>query len=125
MKRLIPISQFVDEIAPRLPEFEIIRIDTTTISGADLMLTGINRILVADKFYEIPCPVFQGYKVGDEVRPKPVDHRARMRNAFLAQGYKGLYTYLSRYMPAAEIEKIKSTINLIAHGPALPHQQTV
>lgn len=96
------IDNFIDLLAKKLPEHDLVRMDPTFISGKELRLTGYKDVngqpIEDDKTYELPVPVL-----------KKVDHRHKMRIAHLAEGMQGLYNYLGSYLKPEDLTKIRHT----------------
>ena len=96
------IDNFIDMLAKKLPEYDLVRMEKTYISGKELRLTGYKDVdgqpIDDEKTYALPVPV-----------RKKVDHRHKLRLAHLAEGMQGVYNYLGAYLKPEDLTKIRHT----------------
>ena len=101
------IEKFIDLIAQRLPDFTRIGTDTFFFSGKELKLTGVKefkgKALVDSDTYGVDFP-----------RLKKMNHRKKMRDAWLANGMQGVYDYIEPYIGYEQLEKVKSHFMKVA-----------
>lgn len=95
------IDEFVDTVAPKLKM--PVRKSYDTIRGGELKLTGYGEVkgkpIEDDKFYKIPVPIIE-----------EVDHKKKLRLAWLRGGKPSLRTYLGRILKPADLNKMTKII---------------
>lgn len=95
------IDDFIEIVAPKLkmpvrPSYE-------TMKGSVLKLTGYKEVkgkpIKDDKLYKIPAPVVV-----------QVNHKAKLRLAWLRGGKLAVGTYLSRYLKVSDLKEVMSVL---------------
>lgn len=105
------IEVFINKMADKLPEFEHVDNEKTWISGREMLLTGLKmqsgEPIDPDGSYEIEVPIYKGAMINGEAVNKPIDHRYKMRLAWLKHGQQGLFSYLRDYLTEAQMNQMK------------------
>jgi hypothetical protein len=60
-----------------------------------------------DGSYEIEVPIYKGTIVNGEAVNKPIDHKYKMRLAWLKSGQQGLFNYLRDYLTSSQMDQMK------------------
>lgn len=92
------IDEFIEIVAPKL-KHDLVK-DSFFMSGKELKLTGYgygpNAAKIEDDLvYEIPMPSV-----------RPVNHKRKLRLAYLRGGKPAVRTYLRKYLSEEAVEKI-------------------
>lgn len=97
------IDEFIETVVPKLPQPE--RIETRYMSGKELKLTGYGYGKGKKKIDDKGM-----YKVPMRVPDDEVNHRMKLRLAWLRGGKPAVKTYLLKYMHKAVVELVISVI---------------
>ena len=95
------IDEFIEIVVPKL-KMPVAK-SYENMKGSDLKLTGYTEVkgkpIEDEKIYRIPTPVVVH-----------VDHRWKLKLAWLRGGRAAVRTYLSKFIPAEALEKVISVI---------------
>lgn len=95
------IDEFIETVAPKLAM--PVKKTWDTMTGRELKLTGYKEIkgkpIEDHKIYKIPVPVSE-----------KVDHKKKLRLAWLRGGKPALRTYLERILKPADLKKVTPVI---------------
>lgn len=94
------IDEFIDTVAPlKMP----VRKSYETMRGSELKLTGYKEVkgkpIEDDKNYKIPTPA-----------TVPVDHKQKLRLAWLRGKQAAVRTYLERILKPSELDEVTKVI---------------
>lgn len=91
------IDEFIDIVAPKLKMSVVKGYDN--IKGSELKLTGYKEVkgkpIEDHVMYKIPTPIIV-----------PVDHRWKLKLAWLRGGKPAVKTYLSKFLTAAVLKEV-------------------
>lgn len=111
-KGKIDIEIVIQDFAKVLPEHEMVRTEISYIKGSELKLTGVKNFkgepLQDDFLYQLDVPVLAATRLEDG-KPvlKIIDHKHRLRVAWLKYGLQGMYNYLEPYIGAKQLAMVK------------------
>lgn len=95
----LPVKQFIEAVASKLPEFSRIREEKTMITGYELRLANFHEykgeVILDSCLYELPVP----YMIA-------VDHRGAMHRIFRRKGRQGLVDYCRAHVDSTELARL-------------------
>ena len=123
------IESFINQMADKLPAFEQVGNEKTWISGREMLLTGLKlesgEPIDKDGSYELQVPILKGVFINGEPSIKPIDHKHKMRLAWLKSGLAGIYSYLNDYLTPAQLNQVKLFFMNRNANEKLRHRATV
>lgn len=101
----IEVQQYIDAVAKKLGDFEIIGQESVYISGYELQLCGMKEFdgekINAIDLYPTSMPIM-----------KAVDHRAAMYRHYKKKGKQGLIDFTKSKVKASSLERILSVLTV-------------
>jgi hypothetical protein len=110
--RKIDMEQVINDFVNVLPQHEMVGTEVMPFTGKDLKLSGIKTFkgepLKDDTIYPLDVPVLTATCLEDgEPVLKVIDHKHKMRVAWLTGGLRGFYQYLEQYLSAEQLTAVK------------------
>lgn len=112
------VKEFIQAVSQKLPDFERYQVESTLITGAELLLCGMNEFkgerIRATTAYPIDVP-----------RMQAVDHHAAMHRTYLRNGKQGLINYVKARVEESKLRQLLEILNVYVFHIERPEFQEV